>query len=157
MYNSSHHFVQDTSEYIALDRFTDLLFLLYTFDHRKIELQRTIQIGIDRTGRNGPVPSFMESLQPLHHFVRFPDLQSRGFRGRDIIDDQFVLQRLFIMVVQLMDKTADFACLQTITAGIVEQADMGSPDKSDDKNGKPTHCPDAHKWVGRNLFASYKG
>ena len=26
-----------------------------------------------------------------------------------------------------MDKTADFACLQTITAGIVEQADMARP------------------------------
>ena len=103
--------MQDATEHVTFNRFANLFFLLYTFDYRKIEFQRTVQIRIDGTSGNGPVSPFVEGIQALHHFVRLLYLQSRSLGRRYIIYDQFVLQRHFVVIMQLMDKTADFASL----------------------------------------------
>ena len=115
-----HHLMKNTPENIALDRFAHLVFLFNTFDHRKIKLQRAVQIGIQRTCRKRPRSSLTKGVQVFHDSRRLLHLQNRYLGGRHIIHNQLIPHRHFIMVTQLIDKTAHFACLQTVTPRIVK-------------------------------------
>ena len=116
--------MQDTSENITFDRLAYLLFFPYSFDNGEIEFKRTIQIGIGCTRRYRSRPATPESHQTVHDFLRLSHLQGRSLGRRDIVNDQLVLYRFLIMIMQLMHETTYLACLQSVTPGIIKQADM---------------------------------
>ena len=116
--------MQDTSKNITFDRLAYLLFFTYSLDNGEIKFKRTIQIGIDCTRRYRPRPTTPEISQTVHDFLRLSYLQGRSLGRRDIVNNQLILYRLLIMIMQLMHETANLACLQSVASCIIKQTDM---------------------------------
>ena len=115
----------ERAEDAGIQVFHHLVLLAYLLHVLVVELQRTVEIGIERRGGEGFVPdekTVFQFLQDGGILFNAGQFLLTALRGEGV-GSHFLDQRHFVEVAELFDETALLAALQAFGAGIVEQVD----------------------------------